>query len=244
VAQIAPSKAACYEVKCWAQFPEGSPLYKQNYVSQGEAAGLTPELAWVNQQKTNGEFVYTPFQKFTDGVAATTGLSSVNGKGTFNGQYLSNQSKPLVSNACVTAECAAGMEPFRGNNPPDYISAQVGLYVLNGGLAINLHNGDVFGGIGFGRSYPNYSVMPGISLTAGSIVGAKTAQATSDFLGGAGAQGGAFSPIPFAPWLGVGGGVNHSYGGATAIEAGISIPPGYAVSPAGYSTLLKKGNAK
>jgi filamentous hemagglutinin len=50
------AKAACYEVKCWAQFPEGSPLYKQNYVSQDEAAGLTPELAWVNQQKTNGEF--------------------------------------------------------------------------------------------------------------------------------------------------------------------------------------------
>jgi filamentous hemagglutinin len=238
------TKAACFEIKCWAQFPEGSPLYNQNYVSSVEAAGLTQEIAWVNQQKTKGEFIYTSFQKLTDGVAATTRLSSVNGQGTFNGQFISKPNSPFMGNDCVTAECAAGMAPFRKSNPPDYVSGQVSFYILTGGLAINLHNGDVFGSIGFGRSYPNYSAKPGVSITAGSLVGKNSAEATSGFLGGAGTQGSAFAPIPFAPWLGLGGGINHSYGGSTAIEGGVSIPPGYAVSPAGYSSLLKKGDEK
>ena len=237
-------RAACYEVKCWRQFPEGSPLYQQNYVSEAEAAELTQEVIWVNQQKASGAFVYTPFQQFTDDVAATTGISSVDGKGTFKGQFISKPNPPFRSNDCVTAECAAGMAPFRGYTPPDYISGQFNFYVANGTIAVNLHNGDVYGGIGFGRSYPSYSTKPGISITAGSIFGDKSAQATSNFLSGGGAQTGAFSPLPFAPWLGVGGGVNHSYGGATAVEGGVSMPPGYAVSPAGYSTELKKGDKK
>jgi filamentous hemagglutinin len=238
------TKAACFEIKCWAQFPEGSPLYIQSYVSPAEAAGLKQEIAWVNQQKNNGDFIYTPFEKFTDGIAATTGLSSVNGQGTLNGQFISNPSQTFRSNDCVTAECAAGMSPFRGNNPPDYVSGQVSFYILNGGLAINLHNGDLFGSIGFGRSYPNYSTKPGVSITAGALIGKNSAEATSGFLGGAGTQGSAFVPVPFAPWFGMGGGINHSYGGSSAIEGGVSIPPGYAVSPAGYSSLLKKGDGK
>lgn len=63
-----PTKAACYAVKCWAEYPQGSDQYNANYVSQLEASQLGPELAWVNNQKEANLFVYTPGQKVTDMV--------------------------------------------------------------------------------------------------------------------------------------------------------------------------------
>jgi hypothetical protein len=68
------TKAACFEIKCWAQFPEGSDLYKANYVSVAEMSGLQAEWDWVKRQKDFGAFNYTPLQKFTDWVASSTGL--------------------------------------------------------------------------------------------------------------------------------------------------------------------------
>ena len=237
-------KAACLEVKCWAQFPEGSPLYKQNYVSPAEAAGLTQELAWVNQQKASGAFVYTPFQKFTDGVAATTGMSSVNGQGTFNGQFISNPNPPFRGNYCATAECAAGVEPFRGNNPPDYVSVQGSIYIASGGFAVNLHSGEMFGQWSLGRSYPGYSVKPGGSLTFGKIVGGSDAEITNNFLKGANGSATYFYPIPGASFIGAGGGINYSYSGQAAIETGISIPSGAVVNPVGYGFDINKNGSK
>ncbi|BBU31401.1 hypothetical protein BTHE68_51350 [Burkholderia sp. THE68] len=60
------TKAACYAVKCWAEYPQGSDQYNANYVSQLEASQLGSELAWVNNQKETGLFNYTPGQKITD----------------------------------------------------------------------------------------------------------------------------------------------------------------------------------
>jgi hypothetical protein len=57
------TKTACYEVKCWAQFPERTPLYDRNYVSRAEAASLGQELAWVPDQKASGAFLHTPFEQ-------------------------------------------------------------------------------------------------------------------------------------------------------------------------------------
>lgn len=235
------TKAACFKIKCWAQFPEGSPLYKQNYVSLTEAAGLTQEIAWVNQQKINGEFVHTPFQKLTDEIAATTRLSSVNGQGTFNGQFISKQSPPFVSNDCVTAECAAGMAPFRQSNRPDYISGQVSLYIFNGGIAINLHNGDVYGQLSLGRTYPGYSLKLGASVMFGNMIGGSSAQSTNEFLKGGAAQTAVILPV--TPLVGVGAGLNHSYGGATALEYGVGTP-GLNTSPAGYGFETKNQDKK
>ncbi|MDR5735817.1 hypothetical protein QCE47_26185 [Caballeronia sp. LZ025] len=62
------TQAACYAVKCWAEYPQGSDAYNANYVSQLEASQLGPELAWVNNQKEGGLFNYTPGQKFMDMV--------------------------------------------------------------------------------------------------------------------------------------------------------------------------------
>lgn len=238
------TRAACYAVKCWAQYPEGSPLYNANYVSQVEAATLEKQVTWVKEQQEKGLFKYTTFDKVTDGIAAFTGMSH----GTLNGKPISDLTKPITPPGhCATAECAAGMAPIRGGSHPDYVSVQGNIYIASGGLAINLHNGDMFGQWGVGRAYPGYSITPGFSITAGHILGGNGAESTNDFLKGGGAQGNTFvPPIPALAILNVGGGITHSYGGKTAIEYGVSTQPGTSVSPLGYGFELKKeqGNKK
>jgi hypothetical protein len=62
------TRAACYEVKCRAQYKPGSQEFTDNYVSQLEASQLQPEFDWVNHQKQAGLFDYTPLQKVGDMV--------------------------------------------------------------------------------------------------------------------------------------------------------------------------------
>jgi filamentous hemagglutinin len=60
------TRAACYAVKCWAEFAPGSVEYNKTHVSQLEASQLGPELDWVNRQQDAGLFNYTPGQKIGD----------------------------------------------------------------------------------------------------------------------------------------------------------------------------------
>ncbi len=96
------TKAACFEVKCWAQFPEGSDLYKANYVSVAQMGALQVEWDWVKGQKNFGSFAYTPTQQFTDWVASNTGLAS----GTLNGKVLGGANTAKVcangDTSCLT----------------------------------------------------------------------------------------------------------------------------------------------
>jgi filamentous hemagglutinin len=233
------TKAACYEVKCWAQFPEGTLLYKLNYVSNSEAGYLGQELAWVRDQKASDAFIYTPFQRFTDGVAAATKLSSLDGKGTFNGDFISKPNPPFRGKDCATAECAAGMTAIKKINSPDYVAVQGSIYVASGGFAINLHDGSAFALGSLGRNYPAFSITPGFSATAGKILGGSGAEETSVFLSGGGAQAAVFYPIsPIIP-IGVGGVMTYSYGGKTALEIGIGSP-GMNLAPASYGNELSK----
>ena len=62
------TRAACYEVKCWADYPVGSEERNKNFVSEAEIATLQPELDWVKRQKEAGLFVYTPLQKVGDAL--------------------------------------------------------------------------------------------------------------------------------------------------------------------------------
>jgi filamentous hemagglutinin len=62
------TKAACYVVKCWAEYAPGSDRYNENYVSQLEVSQLGPELEWVSRRQEAGLFVYTPMQKIGDVV--------------------------------------------------------------------------------------------------------------------------------------------------------------------------------
>ncbi len=229
------TRAACFEVKCWEQFPEGTALYTQYYVSNEEAAGLAQELAWINDQKKLGQFEYTNFERFTDYIAAGSRMSTVNGKGTFNGEFISKANPDGKGKNCATAECAAGIEPFRRHSNPDYVSVQGNLYVGSGGFAINLHDGEIFGQWSLNRQYPGYSARPGFSINVGSLVGGAGGDETNSFLAGGGVQASAFIPaIPSIPVLNVGGGVSYSHGGKTAIEIGVSTQPGASVAPFTY----------
>lgn len=64
------TKAACYEVKCWAEYPVGSDAYNKNYVSAVEAGQLGPETDWVHRQQEAKLFVYSPLQKAADAAQA------------------------------------------------------------------------------------------------------------------------------------------------------------------------------
>ena len=101
------TKAACFEVKCWAQYPEGSELYNQHHVSVAEMAFLQDEWAWVKGQQAQGEFLYTPAQWAADGIAANTGMA----RDSFRGQRIEGMPPSNEGDACVTGECAAGVLP-------------------------------------------------------------------------------------------------------------------------------------
>ena len=142
-----------------------------------------------------------------------------------------------------TGEYSAGTPYASGSRAPDYVSIQLNAYVASAGVAIDLHDGGVYGQWALGRQYPAYTAKPGLSIVGGSIAGGVGAGDTAEFLKGGSWAAGAFAPSP-VPLIGVGGGVNHSYGGKTAIEIGVSIPPGAGVNPAGYGFELKNSKAK
>jgi len=62
------TRAACYVVKCWSEYPEGSTERNQHFVGEVEAAQLGPQLDWVSKQKEAGLFEYTPMQKVGDAM--------------------------------------------------------------------------------------------------------------------------------------------------------------------------------
>jgi filamentous hemagglutinin len=53
------TRAACFAVKCWAEFSPNSDEWLANYVSPEQAAQLGPEMEWVQSQNTSaGLFDY------------------------------------------------------------------------------------------------------------------------------------------------------------------------------------------
>jgi filamentous hemagglutinin len=65
------TKAACYEVKCWMQYPEGSKEYNANYVDVMTAYSLKDETAWIKSQQANGQFIYSAMNSITDRMQST-----------------------------------------------------------------------------------------------------------------------------------------------------------------------------
>lgn len=65
------TQAACYAVKCWSQYPEGSKEYNANFVDVMTAYSLKDELAWINTQQTKGQFVYSMMNEATDRLQST-----------------------------------------------------------------------------------------------------------------------------------------------------------------------------
>ena len=59
-------RAACYEVKCWAEYVPGSKDYNEKFVSDLEASYLGGELSWVRAKKYDGLFEYSWIDKAYD----------------------------------------------------------------------------------------------------------------------------------------------------------------------------------
>ncbi|KAB0546791.1 filamentous hemagglutinin N-terminal domain-containing protein [Pseudomonas argentinensis] len=59
-------RAACYEVKCWAEYVPGSKDYNEKFVSDLEASYLGGELSWVRAKKYDGLFEYSWIDKTSD----------------------------------------------------------------------------------------------------------------------------------------------------------------------------------
>ena len=138
-----------------------------------------------------------------------------------------------------TGDYSAGV-PSRNSPQADYVTLQANLYIASGGVSINMHNGEIFGQWALGRAYPGYSSKPGVSVVFGDIINGGDAKVTSDFLKGGSGTASAFYPLPIAPVIGVGGGLNYSYGGKVAVEYGVSLPAGSAVNPVGYGFEVKQ----
>lgn len=156
---------------------------------------------------------------------------------TSNGNVPITNGGNSVGNACISAECIPVGIPGGG---PDYLSVQGSLYVASGGFSLNLHNGETTGQWGLGRAYPYNSLKPGVTATIGNILGGADAQTTSEFLHGGAGTASYFYPLPVAPVVGIGGGVNYSYGGKVSVETGISVPPGAGAAPFNYGFDLSK----
>ncbi len=152
----------------------------------------------------------------------TNGTYQFNTAGMTYGPPQINLPSSCMSHMCANANAGIGISQGRGLLP-DYMSLNPGLHTAGGSAAINLYDGTTFvgGGVNIFSKDPRYK--PSGSINYGYIFGVNDAQGTSGFLGGHGTQGGVSIPVfgRFNAVLGF----NHSYGGATALEIGIS-PPG------------------
>jgi hypothetical protein len=124
---------------------------------------------------------------------------------------------------------------------PDYLSVNINSYAISAGVSLNTHTLDLYGQWSLGHAYGNinpYSLDWGLSLTAGYIISpVYSSYITDNFLLGGGLASTVTVPTGFIPFTGATLGVNHSYGGLTAAEYGLSFPvtkPSATVSPAGY----------
>ncbi|RBL87446.1 hypothetical protein DDE05_03535, partial [Streptomyces cavourensis] len=211
------TRAACYEVKCWAEFPEGSPLYNQNFVSESEIASHPQEHAWVKSRQALGDFTYSGYASFADSVKALSGLSSPYGKPTWRGEFVGDyKAKPC---SIGMGDCQAGISYGRPGNEysrPDYVSTQFAMIGKGATLSINLYDGQIY--ISGSSSVPIST--GGGSVVFGSILDRTPNSGRADiintYLAGANVQGTYCLVLCM--------GVNHAIGGLTAFEWGMGTP--------------------
>ncbi|MCA8225029.1 hypothetical protein LGM69_26500 [Burkholderia multivorans] len=140
------TRAACYAVKCWAEYAAGSDERNKNFVSEVEAASLAKELDWVNQQKGSGLFEYTALQKGGDaimsdpvGVAKNGVKVAVGGATTATGMGLCTTGLGCTAGTLMIAfgvsdiaEGADGLyNRYNGTNTPGVNGLRYGFNLLN-----------------------------------------------------------------------------------------------------------------
>ncbi len=190
--------------------------------SFGEVLPPAPSRELMNFITTNTGGASSPYQFNTAGM--TYGPSPTPDRG-----------------RCSTAECAAGLAGSQGRGLlPDYMAFNPGAHTLSGAGAVSLYDGSVYAGGGVSIANVNPGFRPSGGFAAGYIFGVNDAQGVNNFLSGSGSQGGISIPVfgRFNLTLGL----NHSYGGATAVEFGVMPPSGLTVfySPWGFTSQINK----
>jgi len=120
------TKAACYAVKCWAQYPEGSVEREKFYVSPLELSGLATEMAWVNAQAASSNlFGYSDWAIAKDAFQAGP-LPTIQNGGKVVGGGLAVATGNTI---CVTSGlgCVVGV-PLAAFGASEAIEGGTGLY--------------------------------------------------------------------------------------------------------------------
>jgi len=130
------TKAACYELKCWAQYPEGSKGYNDNYVSVMDAYDLKNEIAWIKSQQAQGQFVYSAMNDIMDHARSTDVPIALNGLKVATGWGTATAGIAL----CGTGiGCAPGsmMIAFGSSNMMEGGNALYNAYLGNPAVGVN-----------------------------------------------------------------------------------------------------------
>jgi len=130
------TRAACYEVKCWAEYPEGSADWHKYFVSVGESIALAGELSTIkNEQQTSGLFGYTLTQQAWDDFRAVPLQTIKNGAKVVGGGLAAN------TGGAITA--AGGLPigiPLMTFGTSEAIEGATGLYNQYQGNGVNGFN--------------------------------------------------------------------------------------------------------
>jgi filamentous hemagglutinin len=169
-------------------------------------------------------------------VGGGVGASTASNVELYN-QSAHRKPKDLVSQVCPAgAQCSdatlnaaiqaqgANADAAAGTLQPNYATVGGGVLSATGSIAANLYDGTVYASGGISQANPSAtSWIPGGSATLGWIIGSSDAQLTNAFLNGDANQ--FFVSLPTPLGANVYAAITHAYGGATAIELGVS-PPG------------------
>lgn len=151
------------------------------------------------------------------------------------------QCNDTVLNAAIQAQ-GANADAAAGTLQPNYATGGISVLSGTGGASVNLYDGTIYLSGGVAQNFPAPSWNPGLTATAGWILGAHDAKSTNEFMAGDANQAFVSVPTPFN--VNLIGAVTHAYGGSTAIEIGISSPGGlnYGVVPWSHGAAVTNAN--
>ncbi len=122
------ARAACYEVKCWAQYPEGSAAREKAFVSIGEVIDLSKELAAIRTEKTSsGLFNYTMTQQDVDDFKSGP-LPTIESAAKVVGGGLTAWTGGTICGATSGAGCVIGGGSMIAFGTSEFTEGATGLY--------------------------------------------------------------------------------------------------------------------
>ncbi|WP_250481987.1 MULTISPECIES: polymorphic toxin type 22 domain-containing protein [unclassified Caballeronia] len=187
--------------------------------------------------------------------AATASSVDLYNRSAHDGAGGDKKPKDLVAQVCpATVQCSDAMlsaaiqaqgnvaQQASGAISPNYATVSASSLSGSVGGAVNLYDGTRYVSAGVTQTFPPGSWSPGFTSSLGWIFGARDASSTNAFMNGDGNQ--AFVSIP-TPWkVNAFGAVTHAYGGATAVEIGVTTPSGFTFGVTPWSHSVPIGGSK